>query len=510
MAILRRIILILAGASALTLARATPTWANGQHGHEAGIPGTSVLLGFLIFLLAVVVLACSLGLYIRWRPSSAAGRQLRALASSDYISTVRGFSRNAKLLLSRSLIVGVNFGLWHVLFNLYLLAAGFDEGFVAKMVAVNWLIHGLVVIPAGIISDLLGRRRVFLVAYAIAILFRGLRLFTLDPQALLIFSALGGATEGFHAITGPPFMLEQSRPEERVHLFSLSAVCVAVSLTVGNAMAGFFPVWLAGSLGVEVGSATALRAALVIIIPVGIASMVPIYLIKEEWHVVSLKAWFTGLTSQGIMARLTLTQGLEAVGLGLVVTFFNVMFVSKYGASTMFVGNLFAISTVVVAGFTLFTPLLVKRLGQVRTLVGIQFTGLPFLMLMVVAPNWWFSGAGYMLRETFTGIGAGPTGGMGSPIERLFPMEIVKQHERGTTNGLMHAFLEFPMSIGAWIAGPMMVRGEWSLIYLLAGAWFAASYLTFLYFFQPVEARMRAAAPAGGGLLPRQGRGRPR
>jgi len=226
-------------------------------------------------------------------------------------------------------------------------------------------------------------------------------------------------------------------------------------------------------------------------------SRVPIYLIREEWRVVSLKAWFVGLTSKGTMAKLTLTQALEAVGLGLVVNFVNVLFVTRYGASTVFVGNLFAFSTVAVALCTLFTPALVKRLGQVRTLVGIQLAGLPFLLLMVVSPHRWLAGAGYLLREVFTGIGAGPTGGMGSPIERLFPMEIVQQHERGTTNGLMHAFLEFPMSIGAAIAGPMMVRGEWSQIYLLAAAWFAASSLTFLCFFLPVETRMRLTASAG-------------
>ena len=383
-----------------------------------------------------------------------------------------------------------------MLFNLYLLSAGFDVGFVARMIAINWLAHGLTVIPAGIISDLLGRRRVFLVAYSFAILFRGLRIFTLDPSALLIFSALGGIAEGFHSVIGPPFMVEQSRPRERVHLFSLSAVFIAISLTGGSFLAGSIPLWIAGPLGVAGDGVIALRAALVFVIPVGIASMVPIYLIKEHWRAISLKDWFTGLTSRGNMAKLSLTQGLEAVGLGLVVTFFNVMFVTRYGASTMFVGNLFALATMVVAVFTLFTPLLVKRFGQVKTLVGIQFAGIPFLMLMVFAPIRWLSGVGYMLRETFTGIGAGPSGGMGSPVERLFPMEIVKQHERGTTNGLMHAFLEFPMSIGAWIAGPMMIRGEWDQIYLLAGAWFVASYLAFLFFFLPVEARMRRAGDA--------------
>jgi len=455
-------------------------------------------------LVAVVsllgVAAALILLYSRLR--GVAPRPLAALLHSDYVTRVRSFSRNAKLLLARSLILGINFGLWHVLFNLYLLAVGFDEAFVAQMVAANWLSHGLVVIPAGIISDLLGRRRTFLVAYSFAVVFRAVRLFSLDPQTLLILSALGGLTEGFHAITGPPFMMEQSRPEERVHLFSLSAVFVAVSLTAGNVLAGYLPLWLAGPLGVEAESAAALRAALVFIIPAGIATMVPIYLIKERWRVVSIRSWFAGLENQRTMAKLATTQLLEAVALGFVVSFFNVMFVTKYGASTADVGNLFAIATVGVAGLTLFTPLVVNRLGMVRGMVTIQMMGIPFLLLMVHAPNFWFAGGFFLLREAFSGIGAGPTGGMASPVERLFPMQIVKQHERGTTNGIMHAFLEFPMSVGAFFAGPMMARAEWSQIYYIAALWFAASFLTFYFFFNRVEARLRLAAPeAPGGEL---------
>ena len=49
----------------------------------------------------------------------------------------RGFSRNAKLLLIRSPFSGLSVSLLRLLFNLYLLAVGFDLLFVAKFAAIQ-------------------------------------------------------------------------------------------------------------------------------------------------------------------------------------------------------------------------------------------------------------------------------------------------------------------------------------------------------------------------------------
>lgn len=483
----------------LALTWAHPAWANGEHGHAEGGEATTSALYFLAFLLAVALLAVWVWLTYRWRPRSAIGRRVARMVHSDYVSQVRGFSRNAKLLIARSALTGLQFGPWQLLFNLYLLAVGFDAQFVAQVNVANWLAHGLMVIPTGMLSDLLGRRRIFLVFFALSAVLRVPRIFVLDPEAILFFSALGGMAEGAHSVVGAPFMVEQSRPHERVHLFSVSAVVLAISLTLGNAVGGYLPLWLGAPLGVSGSSFTALRWALMVSIPLALVSMLPIYVIREQWQPISLRKWYRGLTSKGTIAKLTLTQGLEAVGLGLVVTFFNIFFATKFGASSVFIGNMFALTTVITAVATLFTPLVVKRMGMVKGLVGIQLAGLPFLFLMALSPNMWLSGAGYMFRATFTGASIGPGGGMGAPIEHLWPMEVVKPHERGTTNGLMHAFLEFPISIGAAMAGPLMARGEWVQVYFLAGAWFAASYVSYLIFFQPMEARRRLAATQATG-----------
>lgn len=483
---------------ALTLDTAHPALANGGQGHDGALGVGSAMPLVVAGVAALGIGAVILLLYAKFRKS--AQGPLAVLGRSEYVATVLGFSRNAKLLLARSAVSGLSTGPWALLFNLYLLAVGFDPKFVAMAASLNWLSHGLFVIPAGIISDLFGRRQVFLLAFTISLVLRAGRVATLDPTTILVLSAVGGMAEGFHAITGSPFMTEQTRPHERVHMFTLSAVFFGVSMAVGNWFGGRLPVWLAAPLGVEGESFVALRAALLVSLAFGVVSMVPIYLIKEQWRVISIKSWFAGLTSMGTMAKLTLTQGLEAVALGMVVTFFNVMFATQYGASTAFIGTLFATTTMVAAGFTLLTPLVVKRLGQVRALTGIQLTGLPFLIAIVSAPNMMFASGGYVMRQTFAGAGFEGTGGMGAPIERLWPMLVVNERERGTTEGLMHSFREFPMAIGAAMAGPMMARGQWNQIYLIAAGWFAASFLAFYFFFRPMEVRMTrtAAAVAGG------------
>jgi predicted MFS family arabinose efflux permease len=73
-------------------------------------------------------------------------------------------------------------------------------------------------------------------------------------------------------------------------------------------------------------------------------------------------------------------------------------------------------------------------------------------------------------------------------------MEVVKERERGTTNGIMHAFSEFPMGVGAWIAGPFMASGTWSMPYYLAAAVYALAFVTFLAYFSRVESARALAA----------------
>ena len=60
----------------------------------------------------------------------------------QYFRTVQNFSPNAKLLLARGLLGTFSWSIWGLIFNIYLLALGFDKSFVGLMLSYDWFAHG--------------------------------------------------------------------------------------------------------------------------------------------------------------------------------------------------------------------------------------------------------------------------------------------------------------------------------------------------------------------------------
>jgi hypothetical protein len=58
----------------------------------------------------------------------------------------------------------------------------------------------------------------------------------------------------------------------------------------------------------------------------------------------------------------------------------------------------------------------------------------------------------------------------------------------------MHAFSEFPMGVGAWIAGPFMAAGNWVAPYYVAGAVYALTFVVFYAYFVRFETARAVAA----------------
>src|SRR5262245_16870665 len=236
------------------LGGALPACADGGHAHGPEESGPVPLAVWLVGLALTVVLIIVV--------------LQQAHRGGQYLRRVQGFSRNARLLLLRTPLSGLSVSIWRLLFYLYLLAAGHDALFVAQFASINWIAHGLAVIPAGILSDLFGRRRVFMVSYAGNILGTAALMMVTGPTVLLTLAAVQGLFEGGHAIVGPPFMVEQSRADERVHLFSIAGFLTVGAASLGNLLAGLLPVALGPLLGLGPEQAGALRASLLCVLPV--------------------------------------------------------------------------------------------------------------------------------------------------------------------------------------------------------------------------------------------------
>jgi len=412
--------------------------------------------------------------------------QRTSLLSSvqDYFSKIRRFSRNARLLLSASVLHGLAFGIWGVIFNLYLLGLGFQEDFIGFLLLLGGITYGLAAFAAGIVCDRIGRRTSFLVGATTAAIFNFIQVFTSDPVVLLSSSFLGGLLGPLSWVAEAPFMMENSEPEERTHLFSVSFTIFLVFSMIGNLLGGNLPRVLGGLLGVSSESALAFRATLVFSIGFLLVALLPYYMIKERREQRSKERAVSGFSLKNIRSRLVigklvLTAGLIGLGAGFIVPLFNVFFVRKLASTPEQVGLIFALGDVTVAVGTLLAPVVSSKLGKVRAVAFTELISIPFILGIAFSPNLGFAAISYLARGSLMN--------MAGPLRNNFSMEVVLEGERATTSGLTIMADGIPRAISGGLAGQIMKEGNYVLPYFATSViYFAASSL-FLTFFRRTE-----------------------
>ena len=120
--------------------------------------------GFLGF--GILVILGVAAVLINAKPPLAQDDLSRAFQESSgwkgYIHRVKLFSRNARLYMIHVVGMDVIYGTWSVMFNLYLLGIGFDVSFIGLRILVASIASAVVSIPAGVISDRIGRKLSFI------------------------------------------------------------------------------------------------------------------------------------------------------------------------------------------------------------------------------------------------------------------------------------------------------------------------------------------------------------
>jgi len=77
----------------------------------------------------------------------------------EYREAAGAFSRPARLYLLCEFLAWTGYGIFQVLFNLYLVQGGHDPAFVGRTVSLTALGLALAALPAGVLADRWGRRR---------------------------------------------------------------------------------------------------------------------------------------------------------------------------------------------------------------------------------------------------------------------------------------------------------------------------------------------------------------
>jgi len=417
-----------------------------------------------------------------------------------YWEHVRRFSRNARLYLLHVIGMDLIHGTWEVLFNLYLLEAGFGIEFIGLRLAVRGVAGALAAVPMGRLSDRIGRKAGFILGDGGGALMALIQILSVNPVVLLVSPAISALFGSLHHVTEPAFMAENSARRERVHLFSVAGGLRTLAVTGGSLIAGFLPLWAAGQFGLD--TLTAYRGATFIGISWWFLSLIPALLLRAHARpdrdvppvpARGLRGLLANVRNPGVIWRLLLVNGLISLGAGFVVPLFNVFFHEGVHAHEGEIGSTFAAGSLFLALATLLIPFVAARWGKVSTVVLSRLSAVPFVLLIGMAPSLAepaavvsLAGAAYVLRTTLFN--------MADPVFEAFSMELLHPGERATATGFQAALGQGAVALTGFLGAQLMGAGDFRAPFFVMAFCYLISTLLFWALFRPYE---RAAARQG-------------
>jgi len=405
------------------------------------------------------------------------GKMIRKVFS-DYYQATSDFSRNAKLFLASMFLVGMCFSAFGVIFNLYLVEAGFREGFIGNLLSVGALAMSLLALPAGLACDRIGRKKSLLLSGFLVSVFVLIRATTLQEHLLLTASALSGFAAAFAAVTTAPFLMENSTPEERTHLFSVNFSALLIAGVIGNALGGKLPD-VFRYFQTDLTKLQSYRMTLVTSALFSFASLIPLFLVREgkaEARGEQPKASWREKEDLVTIGKFSLNNFLIGAGAGLVIPFFNLYFAKRFGATSTQIGLYFSGSQIITAAAVLLGPIAAKRFGKLKTIVYAQIFSLPFLVLLGGLERYLaFAVLAFWLRACLMN--------MSGPLGSAMTMEMIPENKRATAASIMSMSWNLSWAGTTALSGHLMQSPGISIGRVFLAGYSIPYYLTALIYF---------------------------
>lgn len=411
---------------------------------------------------------------------------------TSYLNTLRLFSREARLYLVTAGLIGFTIfgGIYTALLNLYLLRLGYGPEFIGLVNAVGLFGLAIFSLPAGMLGDRWGVRRMMILGLSLIVVGDGLLpLAEFIPAPwqkswLLGTYGLGGLGLALYLVNTNPFLMGVSTPKERNYVFSAQAAVWPLAGFLGSLVAGFLPGMFAITLSFSLNQPAPYRyplllAALLLILAIWAMLASNEVRLAESTGQSTMQVQEAGAKAGPalfrVIAVLALVGLLRLVGEGTVRTFFNVYLDAALRVSTVHIGTLLAVGQLLAVPAALITPLLVARWGQGRVVIlgafGIALSLLPLALI----PQWGVAGFAFMSVMALTAISR--------PAFTVYSQEIVPSVRRATMSGATTMAAGLSWSATALGGGYVIASlGYQSLFLLGAGFTLTGGLLFWVYF----------------------------
>lgn len=380
--------------------------------------------------------------------------------------------RNAGLFLWTVFLsnVGVS-GIFLLLYNLYLVALGYQEDFIGFLSMVQMGAIAAGAIPTGSLAERYGARPVLIVGtVVIAVGALGMSVAS-GPVTLAFLNVVTGLGFAMRIVPYTPFLVLNTGPAERTLAFSANSAAISIAGTTGSLIGGQLPALFSAlfNLGGS-DSITAFRLSLVFGALVGLVAAIPISRTTSTAEGTFPDPTSTGSTappdrapaeSRRLVTQLVGATLLFAFSGALVGPFVNVYFSRVLGLSASRISIILAASSLLAAIATVAASRLADRLGTVRTMVLVRSAGAPLLMLLAFNPGVWLGVTAILMRNI--------TDMAGWPLDGAFLAEVVHPRRQARTVAYRSVAWNATWGITSLGAGQAIVRIGYSPLFAVAG-----------------------------------------
>ncbi len=387
-------------------------------------------------------------------------------------------------------------GAFGAVYNLYVLALGFDTAFLGTLLVAGMVGAGASVLPAGALVDRIGPRALLLGGSVVAASGVGVQLVAPSGVVLLAGNVVAGAGGAAFYAAAAPYLAQAAPAERQNDVFSLDTAAALVGAAAGSVVAGQVAALLVGGAHAAVGDTSlgAYRAALVVGGAVGAASFLALTRTRDvpaprprtgaSTDRPAGPPWRAVLANPGARA-LAMTTALIGLGAGLFLPFLNVYFVQVLGASPAVYGWVSGAGTLTRLGATLVAPAAAGRHGRVAVIAGSQLASVPFLLLLGAAPHLALAALAVLVR--------GALMNMAAPLQAGFTMGILRPELRGTGNALLLLVANGSRAVSTLAGGTLITHIGYRWPYVITAALYVTSAALFWWWF-----RAGAEAEEGG------------
>ena len=392
------------------------------------------------------------------------------------------FSRNARLYLLGSFLVGMNFSVFNLLLNLYLKELGFAEGNIGTVNSARGLGMTLIAIPAAMILSRV-KLKPLLIAACVAFALFSVGLTTFQEYTYLLGCAmLAGMSFAFFRVASGPFFMRNSTRTERTHLFSFSFATHLAAGMIGSLGAGKLVTVIGESTGDMIAG---YQYTLYLTIAIAFLAFIPFSLVKaappsaEENRISFNREQFR--RRGRFYFKVTFANFLVGMGAGLIIPFLNLYFRDRFKLEPDAIAFYYILMMFGMLVGTLSGPILTKYFGLVRSIVVTQLLSIPFMLVLAYSYSLAWVVPAFIIR--------GGLMNMGVPIANNFAMELSEKSEQGLVNALMSVSWTTSWMISVAIGGFVIEAYDYTTAFNVTIVLYVVSSVIFYSFFSKSEIR---------------------